>query len=229
MPVTAPALAPAPSTTNPGVLNRFREIVRRVKASPGYTVPIGEALGIIGADSEEPDPMATAHARLEDLVREAAAAQAEGRREQALELYDAALDKARAIHAAEPNQPSAQLALAGALTSVAALEEADSRLEAALPHQEEAVALRRSVCASAPEAPEPASGLVEALGRLADIRAARGDRGRAQDHYAEGVKIAERMAWLKPYEARYAELLARIKARHAALEGEPEPQTEPTA
>jgi len=45
--------SPAPVT--PGIVPRFRAIVRRVKAAPNYTPAIGAALGIEGADAPAPD------------------------------------------------------------------------------------------------------------------------------------------------------------------------------
>lgn len=55
-PVTAPAPAPPPTAMPPGILTRFRELVRRVKASAGYAESMGEALGILGPDQVDPDP-----------------------------------------------------------------------------------------------------------------------------------------------------------------------------
>ncbi len=51
---TAPALEPPAVTL--GVLNRFRDLARRIKASPAYTEGIGEALGIVGPEHIAPDP-----------------------------------------------------------------------------------------------------------------------------------------------------------------------------
>ena len=47
---------PEPPSVNFGILTRFRELVRRIKASPNYNETVGEALGIIGPDAGEPDP-----------------------------------------------------------------------------------------------------------------------------------------------------------------------------
>lgn len=56
VPVTPPLPSPQPSSVAPGILTRFRELVRRIKAAPAYTEAIGEALGIIGPDSIDEDP-----------------------------------------------------------------------------------------------------------------------------------------------------------------------------
>ncbi len=50
---TAPPLEPPAVTL--GVINRFRELAGRIKASPTYTEGIGEALGIVGPDHATPD------------------------------------------------------------------------------------------------------------------------------------------------------------------------------
>jgi hypothetical protein len=55
-PITPPMPTPVPDAVDPGILTRFRALVRRIKAAPAYTEAIGEALGIIGSDSTEPDP-----------------------------------------------------------------------------------------------------------------------------------------------------------------------------
>jgi len=52
-PHTSPApltLAPEPGAVPPGVFTRIRALVRRIKAAPAYTVPMGEDLGIEGAE-----------------------------------------------------------------------------------------------------------------------------------------------------------------------------------
>lgn len=58
-PADYPPYTTAPSTEPPavtlGVLTRFRELARRIKAAPAYTEGIGEALGIVGPDSAGPD------------------------------------------------------------------------------------------------------------------------------------------------------------------------------
>lgn len=54
-PVTTPPATPAPTAMPPGILTRFRELARRIKASAGYTDAIGQALGIVGPDSAGPD------------------------------------------------------------------------------------------------------------------------------------------------------------------------------
>ena len=46
---------PAPTAMPPGILTRFRELARRIKASAGYTDAIGQALGIVGPNSAGPD------------------------------------------------------------------------------------------------------------------------------------------------------------------------------
>ncbi len=56
IPVTPPLPTPEPPDVMPGILTRFRDLVRRVKAAPAYTESVGEALGIIGPESEMPDP-----------------------------------------------------------------------------------------------------------------------------------------------------------------------------
>lgn len=50
-----PALLPAVTAVDAGVENRFRALVKLVKASPGYNSSIGEALGIEGAEQTGPD------------------------------------------------------------------------------------------------------------------------------------------------------------------------------
>jgi hypothetical protein len=41
----------APAMVAPGIFNRVAALVARIKAAPGYTDAIGQALGIVGADS----------------------------------------------------------------------------------------------------------------------------------------------------------------------------------
>jgi hypothetical protein len=55
-PVTPGEVTPPPATVAPGILARFRELVRQVKASSPYTDAIGTALGIVGPDSADVDP-----------------------------------------------------------------------------------------------------------------------------------------------------------------------------
>jgi len=43
-------LAPEPGAVPPGIFTRIRALVRRIKAAPAYTVPMGEDLGIEGAE-----------------------------------------------------------------------------------------------------------------------------------------------------------------------------------
>ncbi len=61
-PVTPAPPAPVPTSMPAGILTRFRELVRRIKATPGYTESIGVALGIIGTESIAPDPATLAPA-----------------------------------------------------------------------------------------------------------------------------------------------------------------------
>ena len=49
-PTTPAAPTPAPADMPFGVLPRFRELARRIKANAAYTEAIGEALGIVGPD-----------------------------------------------------------------------------------------------------------------------------------------------------------------------------------
>ncbi len=56
VPVTPPLPTPEPPEVDLGILARFRELARRVKAAPAYNESIGEALGIIGTDQVLPDP-----------------------------------------------------------------------------------------------------------------------------------------------------------------------------
>ncbi|MGL4399687.1 MAG: hypothetical protein ACRCXD_07440 [Luteolibacter sp.] len=56
VPVTPPLPIPTPNSVQLGILTRFRALVRRIKAAPGYSEAMGEALGIIGPDSVDPDP-----------------------------------------------------------------------------------------------------------------------------------------------------------------------------
>jgi hypothetical protein len=55
----APAFPGAPTTTPvavpPGLINRLRATARRVKASPNYSVAIGKAFAIVGAEQTAPD------------------------------------------------------------------------------------------------------------------------------------------------------------------------------
>lgn len=55
-PITPALPVPTPNSVEFGILTRFRELVRRLKTSPNYLEATGEALGIIGPDSVEPDP-----------------------------------------------------------------------------------------------------------------------------------------------------------------------------
>ncbi len=61
-PVTPAPPAPTPTNMPPGILIRFRDLARRIKAAAPYTEAIGEALGIIGAESIAPDPATLAPA-----------------------------------------------------------------------------------------------------------------------------------------------------------------------
>ncbi len=46
-----------PEATVGGILTAFRQLVKKIKASPGYTVQIGEALGLVIATPEpQPEP-----------------------------------------------------------------------------------------------------------------------------------------------------------------------------
>jgi hypothetical protein len=58
----APAFPGAPANppvaVPPGLINRLRAIARRVKASPNYSVAIGKAFGVVGAEAATPDPVA---------------------------------------------------------------------------------------------------------------------------------------------------------------------------
>ncbi len=56
IPVNPGMPAPVPPDVDFGILIRFRELVRRIKAAPAYTEAIGEALGVIGPESTAPDP-----------------------------------------------------------------------------------------------------------------------------------------------------------------------------
>ena len=55
-PLTPAPPAPTPNNMPPGILIRFRDLARRIKAAAPYTEAIGEALGIIGSASTAPDP-----------------------------------------------------------------------------------------------------------------------------------------------------------------------------
>jgi hypothetical protein len=53
---TVPALPPGfPPAVPPGIVTRFRALVQRIKAANGYTVPMGQALGLEGAAQTGPD------------------------------------------------------------------------------------------------------------------------------------------------------------------------------
>jgi hypothetical protein len=54
-PITPPLPTPVPDAVDPGILTRFRELVRRIKTSPNYLDATGAALGIIGTDSADAD------------------------------------------------------------------------------------------------------------------------------------------------------------------------------
>ena len=57
---TLPALPPNfPAAVPPGIVPRFRAVVKRVKACTGYTTAIGETLGIERPQSQEASVMAT--------------------------------------------------------------------------------------------------------------------------------------------------------------------------
>ena len=49
-------VATPPTSVNPGVQERFRAVVKSVKASPNYTIGIGEVLGIEAENSSVTDP-----------------------------------------------------------------------------------------------------------------------------------------------------------------------------
>lgn len=56
LPVDPPLPLPEPPAVAPGILARFRALVRRIKVAPGYTVAVGEALGIVSTEAADPDP-----------------------------------------------------------------------------------------------------------------------------------------------------------------------------
>ena len=150
-------------------------------------------------------------------------ARAEGRSEDAIELYEACVTEARGLYAADPT-PQAAVDLAEALTRVAGQEEAEGRVEAALAPYEESLALHRRAAEAAPDDCRAGLGLVGALSRLADCRDARGHRSRARDLYAEAVTLAEGMSWRSPRSTAYSEALEAARARLAALEAEMFPE-----
>jgi hypothetical protein len=55
VPANPAALPVGITTTDPGVLPRFRELCRRIKANAAYTEAMGEALGIVGPDPSPHD------------------------------------------------------------------------------------------------------------------------------------------------------------------------------
>ncbi|MES2440493.1 MAG: hypothetical protein V4584_15610 [Verrucomicrobiota bacterium] len=57
-PATSAPPSPSPTSMPPGILPRFRELCRRIKAASPYTDAIGEALGIIGPE-HTPQPQST--------------------------------------------------------------------------------------------------------------------------------------------------------------------------
>ena len=54
-PATFSEVTPIPSTVAPGILTRFRDLVRQVKAATAYTDATGQALGIIGSEHTTKD------------------------------------------------------------------------------------------------------------------------------------------------------------------------------
>jgi hypothetical protein len=46
----APTVPAAPATVAPGVLPRLRQLIQRIRNTPGYTADVGEDLGIEGTD-----------------------------------------------------------------------------------------------------------------------------------------------------------------------------------
>ncbi len=48
--------AAPPATVAPGILARFRALVRQIKAAPNYSEAMGRGLGLVGPESVAPDP-----------------------------------------------------------------------------------------------------------------------------------------------------------------------------
>lgn len=161
--------------------------------------------------------------RLVELVREAEAAQANGRGEEALALYDTALAKARAIYTADPTRPEGRLALAETLSRMASLEDADNAPIVALRHHEEALGLHRAVAGAAPDKIEYSEGLALALHRTARAYEGRGQQDKAQALYGEAARTVERLAWLHPGEDRYEGLLKAARSHLTDRTRSPEP------
>lgn len=55
VPGEPPMPQPVPPAVAPGIFTRFRALVRRIKAAPGYSAATGHALGIIGPEPAPPD------------------------------------------------------------------------------------------------------------------------------------------------------------------------------
>ncbi|AYV45215.1 hypothetical protein CFHF_03600 [Caulobacter flavus] len=143
-------------------------------------------------------------------------AAAQGRHDDAGEAYDEAVSYARMVKKAQPNDPSADELLAGALAGVGDTAEAEGRLNEALAAFEEALALRRSPGGREAADPGAQRALSVALERLADLREDRGHRMRALDLYRESYDVTARLAAADP--ARFGLDLVATRARLEEIE-----------
>lgn len=143
---------------------------------------------------------------------------AEGRLDEALDPYSAALTLARAAHAANAHDVQATRTFANVLKSNADVYDEEGRLDAAIDLYEEALKLNRSLAAS--DSPSDRRALSLVLERLGDCRESRGHRSRAVDLYLESQGIAEGLAQSDPGNGLYAEDLAVTRKRLLELQGE---------
>jgi hypothetical protein len=198
-PVVVPAAPPAPA-------------LKLVETeAPSSSAPVPTPLGIV---------VTPGHKAMLEALRAGDAARDQGHAEIAAEHYAAAVEIARRLYAAAPDDFVAKADLAIALPRLAVQEEALDRIESALGLLEETVELRRSLAAAAPEDAPSAEALAKALTELADCRQARGHASRARDHYAEAVGISERLSSLEPESEPRRAVLAAHKARRDALQAE---------
>lgn len=148
---------------------------------------------------------------------------AEGRHEEAVEAYGAAVEAARTELAQAPDDAAARTRLAAALMGRADAQEAQGRLDAAIEDYQEALELRRALARGAPGDLERQRALSVALERLADCRESRGHRSRALDLYRESLAIAQSLAAIDADNPVYREDLLAARRRTAELEARMSP------
>ncbi|PLR28257.1 hypothetical protein SGCZBJ_04440 [Caulobacter zeae] len=207
----APAVQAAPASTPVGA-TEFEILRAEMLALCGSEAwnPAARVLARLVRVAESDRERTIAYRDLGDF------AAAQGRHDDAAEAYEEAVSYARMVRKAQPNDPSADELLAGALAGVGDTAEAEGRLNEALAAFEEALALRRSPGGREAADPGAQRALSVALERLADLREDRGHRMRALDLYRESYDVTARLAAADP--ARFGLDLVATRARLEEIE-----------